>query len=71
MIKKSITIKRKANRIFNQLYWEESSFEKAAALCNHDGAKINTNKSKVKDAIKTLFGKIVEPENCNNVFFSW
>ena len=56
--KKSITIKRKSKQILNQLYWEESNFEEAAALCNHDGTKINTNKSKVKDAIKTLLGKI-------------
>ena len=66
--KKSITIKRKGKQFLNQLYWEESNFENAAALCNHDGTKINTNKSKVKDAIKTLLGKILEPENCNNVF---
>ena len=64
--KKSIMIKRKAKQIVNQLYWEESNFENAAAICNHDGTKINTNKSKIKDAIKTLFGKILEPENCNN-----
>ena len=66
--KKSITIKRKAKQILNQLYWEESNFENTAALCNHDGTKINTNKSKVKDAIKTLLGKILEPENRDNVF---
>ena len=66
--KKIITIKRKAKQILNQLYWEESNFENAAALCNHDGTKINTNKSKVKDAIKTLLGKILEPENYDNVF---
>ena len=50
------------------MYWEESNFENAAALCNHDGTKISKNKSKVKGAIKTLFGKILKPENCNNVF---
>ena len=32
------------------------------------GQKKNTDKSKVKDAIKTLLGKILEPENCNNDF---
>ena len=61
-------IKKKAKQIVNQLYWEESNFENAAAVCNHDGTKINTKKSKVKDAFKTLFGKILEHENCNNVF---
>ena len=66
--KKSITIKRKAKQILNQLYWEESNFENVTALCNRDGTKINTKKSKVKDCIKTLFGKILEPENCNNIF---
>ena len=27
---------------------EESNFEKAAAICNHDGTKITTNKSTIK-----------------------
>ena len=51
------------------MYWKKSNLENAAAICNHDGTKINTNKSKVKDTIKTLFEKILEPENCNNFFF--
>ena len=61
-------IKRKGTQIVNQLYWEESNFENAPVICNHDATKINTNKSQVKDAIKTLFGKILEHENYNNVF---
>ena len=66
--KKSITLKRKVKQILNQMHWEESNFENAVALCNHDETKTSKNKSKVKDAIKTLFGKILKPENCNNVF---
>ena len=61
-------IKRKAKQTFIQLYWEESNFENVATLYNHEGTKISTNKYKAKDAIKTLFEKIREPENCNNVF---
>ena len=29
--------------------------ESAAAICNHDGKKIATNKSKIKNAIKDIF----------------
>ena len=28
----------------NQLIWEGSHFENAAAICNHDGSKLTTNK---------------------------
>ena len=35
--------------------WEESNFENAAAICNHDGTKIATNKLKIKNAIKDTF----------------
>ena len=66
--KKNVMIKSKAKQIVNQLYWEESNFENTTAICNNDGTKIKTNKSKVKDVIKTLFGKIFEHENCNNFF---
>ena len=41
--------------------WEESNFENAAAICNHDGTKIATNKSKIKNAIKDTFhAKVLE-----------
>ena len=41
--------------------WEESNFENAAAICNHEGTKIATNKSKIKNAIKDAFhGKVFE-----------
>ena len=39
--KKSITLKRKVKQILNQMYWEESNFENAVALCNHDETKTN------------------------------
>ena len=41
---KEAIVKRKAKQIINQLMWEESNFENAAAICNHDGTKIATNK---------------------------
>ena len=43
--KNNITIKKKARQIANQLYWDKSGFENAAAMCNHDGTKVNTNQS--------------------------
>ena len=51
-------IKRKAKKIMNQLIWEGSHFENAAAICNHDGSKLTTIKSKIRDAIKAIFGHI-------------
>ena len=51
-------IKRKAKKIMNQLIWEGSHFENAAAICNHDGSKLTTIKSKMRDAIKAIFGHI-------------
>lgn len=39
----------------------ESNFEKAAAISNHDGTKITTNKSTIKRAIKGKFqAKVLE-----------
>ena len=58
-----IKIKRKAKEIMNQLIWEESHFENAAAICNHDGSKLTTNKSKIRDAIKAIFGHIPKAVN--------
>ena len=52
---KEAIVKRKANQIINQLIWEESNFENAAAICNHDGTKIATNKSKINNTIKVTF----------------
>ena len=58
-----IKIKRKAKKIINQLIWEGSHFENAAAICNHDGSKLTTNKSKIRDAIKAIFGHIPKAAN--------
>ena len=54
--KQETKVKRKAKQIINQLIWEDSNFENAAAICNADGTKINTDKSKIKNAIKELIG---------------
>ena len=35
--------------------WEESNFENATGICNHEGTKIATNKSKIKNAVKGTF----------------
>ena len=59
--KKNIMIKKKARQIVNQLYWDKSSFENTAAMCNHDGTRVNTNQSKINNTIKHLFGKTLEP----------
>lgn len=53
-----IKIKRKAEEIMNQLVQEGSHFECAAAICNQDGSKLTTNKSKIRDALKAIFGLI-------------
>ena len=47
----------------NQLIWEGSHFENAAAICNHDGSKLTTNKSKIREAIKSIFGYIPKAVN--------
>ena len=40
---------------------EESNFENAAAICNHDGTKIATNISAIKNPIKDKFhAKVLE-----------
>ena len=57
-----IKIKRKAKEIMNQLIWEGSHFENAAAICNHDGSNLTTNKSKIREAIKSIFGYIPKAE---------
>ena len=41
---KEALVKRRAKQIKNQLMWEESNFKNAAAICNHDGTKVATNK---------------------------
>ena len=53
-----INIKRKAREIMNQLIWEGSYFENAATICNHDVSKLTTNTSKIREAIKAIFGCI-------------
>ena len=58
-----IKIKRKAKEIMNQLIWEGSHFENAAAICNHDSSKLTTNKSKIREAIKFIFGYIPKAVN--------
>ena len=58
-----IKIKRKAKKIINQLIWEESHFENVAAICNHGGSKLTTNKSKIRDSIKAIFGHIPKAVN--------
>ena len=47
----------------NQLIWEESHFGNAAAICNHDGSKLTTNKLKIRDAIKAIFGHLPKAIN--------
>ena len=49
----------------NQLIWKGSNFENAAAICNHDGSKLTTNNSKIRDAIKAIFGRIPKAVNSN------
>ena len=49
-----IKIQRKAKEIINQLIWEGSHFENAAAICNYDGPKLTINKSKIRDTIKAI-----------------
>ena len=58
-----IKIKRKSKKIMNQLIWEGSYFENAAAISNYDGSKLTTNKSKIRDAIKAIFGHIPKAVN--------
>ena len=47
----------------NKLIWEGSYFENVAAICNHDGSKLTTNKSKIREAIKSIFGYILKAVN--------
>ena len=47
----------------NKLIWEGSHFENAAAIWNLDGSKLTTNKSKIRDAIKAIFGHIPKAVN--------
>ena len=49
-----IKIKRKAKEVINQLIWEGSHFENAAAICHHGGSKLATNKSKLR-SYKSFF----------------
>ena len=54
-------VKRRAKEIINQMLWEESPFEDAAAICNHDGSKMTTNKAKFKTALKSYFATSEQP----------
>ena len=58
-----INIKRKTKKVMNKLIWEGSHFENAAAIWNLDGSKLTTNKSKIRDAIKAIFGHIPKAVN--------
>ena len=49
-----IKIKWKAKEVINQLIWEGSHFENAAAICNYGGSKLTTNKSKLRSC-KSFF----------------
>ena len=60
-----INIKRKTKKVMNKLIWEGSHFENAAAIWNLDGSKLTTNKSKIRDAIKAIFGHIPKAVNSN------
>ena len=47
----------------NKLIWEGSHFENATTIWNLDGSKLATNKSKIRDAIKAIFGHIPKAVN--------
>ena len=47
----------------NKLIWEGSHFENATTIWNLDGSKLATNKSKIRDAVKAIFGHIPKAVN--------
>ena len=58
-----IKTKRNAKETMNQLISEGSHFENAAAICRYDGSKLTTNKTKIRDPIKAIFGHIPKAVN--------
>ena len=65
--KKTDTIERKTEAFRSTLVWESSAFEEVAALCNVDGTKLSSGKSKFRKLLISEFSsdKQVDAEVVN------